>query len=76
MGHVEEVAHRLKGLRDALGLTAAEIAAACGIDEGTYVEYESGNVDDDLFRNPAFLHVFGRGGSTFSLMEYVVQSGI
>ena len=42
MGHVEEVAHRLKGLRDALGLTAAEIAVACGIDEGTYVLW-SGN---------------------------------
>lgn len=59
MGHAEEVAHRLKGLRDALGLTAAEIAAACGIDEGTYVEYESGNVDIPVSTIHKIAHTYG-----------------
>lgn len=41
MGHIEEVANRLRGLRESLGLTAAELCAACGIDEGKYAKYES-----------------------------------
>lgn len=33
MGHIEEVAARLKGLREALGLSVADVCAACGIEE-------------------------------------------
>ena len=36
MSHIEEVANRLKGLRDALGLTIAEMASACSVDEELY----------------------------------------
>ena len=45
MSHIEEVATRLKGLRDALGLTAEEIAAVCGVDVETYLKYESAKAD-------------------------------
>lgn len=41
MGHIEEVASRLKGLREALGLTVKEFCDTCGIDEGKYMKYES-----------------------------------
>lgn len=42
MGHIEEVAARLKGLREALGLSVAEVCAACGIEEEKYTAYEHG----------------------------------
>ena len=40
-----QIATRLKGLRDALDFTSAEMAEKCGIDESDYLNYESGNVD-------------------------------
>ena len=43
--NIREVASRLCGLRDALELSTAEVAEACGIDEQTYKNYESGNFD-------------------------------
>lgn len=43
--NIENVARRLKGLRDALDLTVEEFAESCGIDTETYLKYESGNVD-------------------------------
>lgn len=42
---IKEIAQRLYGLRDALGLTAAQVADACNISESTYIEYESGRSD-------------------------------
>lgn len=42
---IQQVAARLRGLRDALDMTQAEIANACGIDTDTYARYESGEVD-------------------------------
>ena len=42
---IEQVAHRLKGLRDALDLTPSDIAKACEINVETYMAYESGNSD-------------------------------
>lgn len=45
MSQIEEVATRLKGLRDALGLTIDEIAAVCGVDVTTYEKYESAEAD-------------------------------
>lgn len=42
MGHIEEVATRLKGLREALGLSVADVCAACGIEQENYHGYESG----------------------------------
>ena len=42
MGHIEEVAARLKGLREALGLSVADVCAACGIEEEKYTAYEHG----------------------------------
>ena len=42
MGHIEEVATRLKGLREALGLSVADVCAACGIEEEKYTAYEQG----------------------------------
>lgn len=43
--NIQQVARRLRGLRDALDLSTAEVADACGIDEATYVTYEQGNTD-------------------------------
>jgi transcriptional regulator with XRE-family HTH domain len=43
--NIQEVAARLRGLREALELTTAQVAEKCGIDEDTYKEYESGNAD-------------------------------
>lgn len=49
---IEQVAHRLKGLRDALDLTPSDIAKACEINVETYMAYESGNSDIPV----SFLH--------------------
>ena len=43
--NIQQVANRLRGLRDALELTTAQVAEATGIDEQTYLNYESGNFD-------------------------------
>lgn len=43
--NIENVARRLRGLRDALDLTEQEIAENCGIDTETYRRYESGSTD-------------------------------
>ena len=43
--NIENVARRLRGLRDALDLTEQEIAENCGIDTETYRCYESGSTD-------------------------------
>lgn len=43
--NIQQVARRLRGLRDALELTEAQVAQATGIDEQTYRNYESGNFD-------------------------------
>ena len=45
MSHIEEIANRLKGLRDALGLTIAEMASACSVDEELYEKFESAEAD-------------------------------
>jgi transcriptional regulator with XRE-family HTH domain len=43
--HIQQIAERLRGLRDALDLTSADIAAACGIPEEQYLAIESGEHD-------------------------------
>ena len=43
--NIENVARRLRGLRDSLDLTEQEIAENCGTDVETYCRYESGNTD-------------------------------
>ena len=43
--NIENVARRLRGLRDALDVSEQEIAENCGIDTDTYRRYESGTVD-------------------------------
>ncbi|MBE6311233.1 MAG: helix-turn-helix domain-containing protein [Bacteroidales bacterium] len=45
---MEQVATRLKGLRDALSLTTAQIASFLNIDEQTYISYEEGLCDIPL----------------------------
>ena len=36
--NIQQVADRLRGLRDSLDLTTAQVAKACGIDEATYTQ--------------------------------------
>lgn len=42
---IHEIAQRLRGLRDLLGITSAEISAVCHVSEGEYLGYESGDKD-------------------------------
>ncbi|MBP5612221.1 MAG: helix-turn-helix transcriptional regulator [Bacteroidales bacterium] len=42
---IRQIAERLRGLRDALDLSAEETAAACHIPVETYLQYESGESD-------------------------------
>ncbi|MDR1332109.1 MAG: cupin domain-containing protein [Tannerella sp.] len=42
---IRQIAERLRGLRDALDITAEEMAATCGLDTGAYLALESGTVD-------------------------------
>jgi len=42
---IREIAKRLFGLRDALGIEPAEMATACNISEEEYLNYESGKLD-------------------------------
>lgn len=42
---IKEIAQRLYGLRDALGLTPIAIAEVCRIPEKEYLDYESGHSD-------------------------------
>ncbi len=43
--NIENVATRLKGLREALDMSPEDIANVCGIDVDTYLSYESGEKD-------------------------------
>ena len=45
MDHIQQVARRLKGLRDALDLNVEEIAAECGVSAETFAAYENGEKD-------------------------------
>lgn len=51
---IQQIAERLKGLRDALDLSEEECAAACGITKEKYLDYESGLNDIPV----SFLYAF------------------
>ena len=59
MNHIEHVARRLKGLRDALDLSVSDISAACDIDEKDYVAYESGDADIPVSVLHRIAHKYG-----------------
>lgn len=42
---IKQIAERLRGLRDAFDMTAADAATKCGIPEADYARYESGASD-------------------------------
>ena len=42
---MKEIAERLRGLRDSVDLSTAEMAAQTGIEASTYETYETGEVD-------------------------------
>lgn len=52
MNHIQEVAARLRGLRDALELTAEEVARQCEVSPELLAAYESGEADVPV----SFLH--------------------
>ena len=52
--NLQEIAERMKGIRDALELQEAECARACGISMELYQAYESGTMDIPV----SFLHRF------------------
>ena len=45
MSTTTEIAERLKGLREMMDFSVAEMAAVAGMDEKTYLEYEAGKKD-------------------------------
>ncbi len=59
MDHIEQVAKRLRGLRDALDLSIPEIAKKCNIDPGTYKKYENGTTDIPVSFLHSVAHEFG-----------------
>lgn len=82
MDHMEEVAIRLKGLRDALDLSTLEIANATGITENTYIEYESGKADIPVSFLHRLSHEYGVelmalmfGGEPKMTSYYVTRNG-
>ena len=52
MKQIEQIAERLRGLRDAIDITVDDMAESCGIDISTYQAYESGTTDIPV----SFLH--------------------
>ena len=42
---IKQIASRLKGLREVLDLTTADVAAVCGIEPREYEMMESGHID-------------------------------
>ena len=42
---LQEIALRIRDMREILGLSIAEMARNTGLDEQTYVQYEGGSVD-------------------------------
>jgi len=42
---ITQIAERLRGLRDSLELSTAEVASKCGVSQVDYEKYESGNSD-------------------------------
>lgn len=52
MNHIQEVAYRLKGLRESVDLTIEEMAAQTGVADETYKAYENGELDIPV----SFLH--------------------
>ncbi len=45
---INDIANRLKGLRDAMGLSVKEMSELAGVEESIYSTYESGTVDIPL----------------------------
>lgn len=45
LNQLQEIALRIRDMREILGLSTAEMAVNTGLDEQTYVQYESGTVD-------------------------------
>lgn len=42
---IRQIAERLRGLREALELSSADMAAKCGVSQSGYISYESGDSD-------------------------------
>lgn len=45
MNHIQDVAARLRGLRDSLDLSVEEMASNCGVTPEMLLNYESGQID-------------------------------
>ena len=46
--HLLAIAERIRGLREILDISTAEMARICGVSEAEYMEYESGTRDFTL----------------------------
>ncbi len=57
--NIEDVAKRLKGLREALEMSAEEVANVCGIDCDTYRAYENCEADIPVSFVRTLAHKFG-----------------
>jgi len=68
MDIIQQIAERLRGLRDALDLEAVEMASQCGISPELLAEYESGSRDIPV----SFLH---RLSSTYGVEMTALMFG-
>lgn len=79
---IKQIAERLRGLRDALNLSTAEVASKCGVSQTDYEKYESGNSDIPMSFICDLAQTFGvettaliSGNDPHSLAYFVTRKG-
>jgi transcriptional regulator with XRE-family HTH domain len=79
---IKQIAERLRGLRDALNLSTAEVASKCSVSQTDYENYESGNSDIPLSFICDLAQTFGvettaliSGNDPHSLVYSVTRKG-
>ena len=79
---IKQIAERLRGLRDALNLSTAEVASKCCVSQTDYEKYESGNSDIPMSFICDLAQTFGvettaliSGNDPHSLAYYVTRKG-
>lgn len=79
---LKQIGERLKGLRDALGLSVQEVADTCGIDVEKYEKIEQGELDITISKLMKIAHQYGVSAEELMFAEtphmksyFVVRKG-
>ena len=79
---LKQIGERLKGLRDALDLTAQEVADACGLNVEKYEKVEQGEEDITISKLMKIAHKYGVSAEELMFAEaprmksyFVVRKG-